>query len=122
LIEQLRAKEGSGAILFSPGKVRAALELQGQREQEKEQEEENREQRTQSGLYDGGGVVGHERSRRARGGVEWKVWKDMAVVYSGNMVRGYGQRQYQRFIEPDRDGKWPERCGWIVDTKGRSTR
>ena len=27
LIEQFRAEEGSGAILFSPGKVRAALEL-----------------------------------------------------------------------------------------------
>jgi hypothetical protein len=27
LIEQFRAEEGSGAILFSPSKVRAALEL-----------------------------------------------------------------------------------------------
>ena len=47
LIEQFRADEGSGAILFSPGKVRAALELQDQREKEKEQERENREQRVQ---------------------------------------------------------------------------
>lgn len=30
LMEQFRAEEGSGAILFSPGKVRAALELQEQ--------------------------------------------------------------------------------------------
>ena len=45
LMEQFRAEEGSGAILFSPGKVRAAFELQEQREQEKEQERENREQR-----------------------------------------------------------------------------
>jgi hypothetical protein len=34
LLEQFRAEEGSGAILFSPRKVRAALELQEQREQE----------------------------------------------------------------------------------------
>lgn len=47
LIEQLRADEGYGAILFSPSKVRAALELQDQREQEKEQERENKEQRAQ---------------------------------------------------------------------------
>lgn len=47
LIEQFRADEGSGAILFSPSKVRAALELQDQREQEKEQEREGREQRAQ---------------------------------------------------------------------------
>jgi len=47
LMEQFRAQEGSGAILFSPGKVRAALELQEQREQEKEQEKEDKEQRTQ---------------------------------------------------------------------------
>jgi hypothetical protein len=32
LIEQFRAEEGSRAILFSPKKVRAALELQTQRE------------------------------------------------------------------------------------------
>ncbi|KAF4547146.1 Hypothetical protein D9617_57g029040 [Elsinoe fawcettii] len=47
LIEQFRADEGSGAILFSPGKVRAAFELQDRREQEKEQEIQNREQRAQ---------------------------------------------------------------------------
>ena len=47
LIEQFRAEEGSGAILFSPGKVRAALDLQDQREHEKEQEKENREYRAQ---------------------------------------------------------------------------
>ncbi|KAF4547221.1 Hypothetical protein D9617_52g060420 [Elsinoe fawcettii] len=47
LIEHFRADEGSGAILFSPSKVRAALELQDRREQEKEQEIQNREQRAQ---------------------------------------------------------------------------
>lgn len=45
LIKQFRAKEGSGSILFSPSKVRAALELQDRREQEKEQEREDKEQR-----------------------------------------------------------------------------
>ncbi|KAJ9624462.1 hypothetical protein H2203_005197 [Taxawa tesnikishii (nom. ined.)] len=52
LIEQFRADEGSGAILFSPSKVRAALKLQDQREQEKEQERENREQRAQERAVD----------------------------------------------------------------------
>jgi hypothetical protein len=47
LIEQFRAEEGSGAILFSPGKVRAALELQEQREQEKEQDKEEKQIRAQ---------------------------------------------------------------------------
>ena len=47
LIEQFRAEEGSGSILFSPSKVRAALELQDRREQEKEQEREDKEQRAQ---------------------------------------------------------------------------
>lgn len=37
LIEQFRAQEGTGAILFSPQKVQAALELQEQREQDMEQ-------------------------------------------------------------------------------------
>jgi len=45
LIKQFRAEEGSGAILFSPGKARAALDLQDQREHQKEQEKENREYR-----------------------------------------------------------------------------
>jgi hypothetical protein len=47
LMEQFRAEEGSGAILFSPGKVRAALELQEQREQEKEQDKEEKQIRAQ---------------------------------------------------------------------------
>jgi len=47
LIEQFRAEEGSGSILFSPGKVRAALELQDRREQEKEREREEKVQRAQ---------------------------------------------------------------------------
>jgi hypothetical protein len=47
LIEQFRAEEGSGAILFSPGKVRAALKLQEQREQEKEQDKEEKQIRAQ---------------------------------------------------------------------------
>jgi hypothetical protein len=40
LIEQLRAEEGSGAILFIPKKVRAALELraEGARESTRESE------------------------------------------------------------------------------------
>jgi len=46
LMEQFRADEGSGAIIFSPGKVRAALELQEQREQEKEQDRQDKEART----------------------------------------------------------------------------
>ena len=47
LMEQFRAEEGSGAILFSPKKVRAALELQAQREQEKVQEKADKETRVQ---------------------------------------------------------------------------
>ena len=47
LMEQFRAEEGSGAILFSPKKVRAALELQEQREQERVQEKANKETRIQ---------------------------------------------------------------------------
>lgn len=47
LMEQFRAEEGSGAILFSPEKVRAALELQEQREQEKVQEKAEKETRAQ---------------------------------------------------------------------------
>jgi len=47
LMEQFRANEGSGAVLFSPSKVRAAFELQEQREQEREAEREDREQRAQ---------------------------------------------------------------------------
>jgi hypothetical protein len=47
LIEQFRAEEGSGSILFSPGKVKAALELQDRRVQEKEREREEKEQRAQ---------------------------------------------------------------------------
>jgi hypothetical protein len=42
LMEQFRAEEGSGAILFSPKKVRAALELQEQRKQEKVQRKRTR--------------------------------------------------------------------------------
>jgi hypothetical protein len=45
-MEQFGAEEGSGAIIFSPGKARAALELQEQREQEKEQERQDKEART----------------------------------------------------------------------------
>lgn len=47
LIKQFRAEQGSGSILFSPGKVEAALELQDQKEREKEQEREDKEQRAQ---------------------------------------------------------------------------
>jgi hypothetical protein len=47
LMEQFRAEEGSGAILFSPKKVRAALELQAQREQEKVQEKADKDTRVQ---------------------------------------------------------------------------
>ncbi|KAI7687865.1 hypothetical protein KC353_g20047, partial [Hortaea werneckii] len=47
LMEQFRADEGSGAILFSPGKVKAAFELQERREREKVQEKENKEIRAQ---------------------------------------------------------------------------
>jgi hypothetical protein len=46
LMEQFRAEEGSGAIIFSPGKVRAALELQERREREKEQDRQDKEART----------------------------------------------------------------------------
>jgi hypothetical protein len=46
LMEQLKADEGSWATIFSPGKVRAALELQEQREQEKEQDRQDKEART----------------------------------------------------------------------------
>jgi hypothetical protein len=42
LVEQFRAEEGSGSILFSPGKVKAALELQDRREQDKEQRAQER--------------------------------------------------------------------------------
>lgn len=41
LVEQSRSDESSGSILFSSSKVKAALELQDQREQEKEQERVN---------------------------------------------------------------------------------
>jgi hypothetical protein len=47
LMEQFRAEEDSGAILFSPGKVRAAFELQERRDQEKIQEREEKEMRAQ---------------------------------------------------------------------------
>ena len=47
LIEQFRAEQGSESILFSPGKVKAALELQDQKEREKEQEREDKEHRAQ---------------------------------------------------------------------------
>lgn len=47
LMEQFRADEGSGAILFSPGKVKAAFELQERREREKVQEKEKQEIRAQ---------------------------------------------------------------------------
>ena len=47
LMEQFRAQEGSGAILFSPGKVRAALELQEHRVQEKEQEKADKQTRAE---------------------------------------------------------------------------
>jgi hypothetical protein len=47
LMEQFRAEEGSGAILFSPKKVRAALELQAQREQEKLHEKADKDTRVQ---------------------------------------------------------------------------
>jgi hypothetical protein len=47
LMEQSKAEEGSGAILFSPKKVRAALELQEQREQEKVEEKADKETRVQ---------------------------------------------------------------------------
>ena len=47
LMEQFRAEEGSGAILFSPNKVRGALELQEQREQEQMQEKADKETRAQ---------------------------------------------------------------------------
>jgi hypothetical protein len=50
-MEQFRAEEGSEAILFSPKKVRAALELQAQREQEKVQEKANKE--TETSTIDG---------------------------------------------------------------------
>lgn len=46
-MEQFRAEEGSGAILFSPNKVRAALGLQEQRELEKAQEKAEKEIRAQ---------------------------------------------------------------------------
>ncbi|KAF4546991.1 Hypothetical protein D9617_75g011870 [Elsinoe fawcettii] len=47
LIEEFRAEEGSGAILFSPGKIRSILELQDRRQQHKEQEREQKGQRVQ---------------------------------------------------------------------------
>lgn len=47
LMEQFRAQEGSGAILFSPGKVRAALELQEHRVQEKEQEKADKQMKAE---------------------------------------------------------------------------
>lgn len=47
LMEQFRAEEGSGAILFSPNKVRGALELQRKREQEQMQEKADKETRAQ---------------------------------------------------------------------------
>ncbi|KAF4547062.1 Hypothetical protein D9617_62g044190 [Elsinoe fawcettii] len=45
LIEQFRVDEGFEAILFSPGKVKAALELQDKREQEFQGAKERREDR-----------------------------------------------------------------------------
>jgi hypothetical protein len=47
LMEQFRAEEGSGAILFSPNKVRAALELREQREREQMQEKVDKDTRAQ---------------------------------------------------------------------------
>jgi hypothetical protein len=47
LMDQFRAEEYSGAILFSPGKVRAAFELQERRDQEKIREREEKEMRAQ---------------------------------------------------------------------------
>lgn len=47
LMEQFRAQEGSGAILFSPGKVRAALELQEHRVREREQEKADKQMRAE---------------------------------------------------------------------------
>jgi hypothetical protein len=47
MMEQSRAEEGSGSILFSSGKVKAALELQDRREQGTEREREDKEQRAQ---------------------------------------------------------------------------
>lgn len=47
LMEQFRAEEGSGAIIFSPGKVRAALDLQERREQDKERDRQDKEARIQ---------------------------------------------------------------------------
>jgi hypothetical protein len=44
---KFRAQEGSGAILFSPGKVRAALELQEHRLQEKEQGKADKQARAE---------------------------------------------------------------------------
>jgi hypothetical protein len=47
LMEQFRAQEGSGAISFSPGKVRAALELQERRVQKKEQEKADKQMKAE---------------------------------------------------------------------------
>ncbi|KAF4547143.1 Hypothetical protein D9617_57g029010 [Elsinoe fawcettii] len=47
LIEEFRAEEGSGAILFSPGKIRSILELQDRWQQHKKQEREQKEHRAQ---------------------------------------------------------------------------
>ena len=45
LIEQFRADEGTGALLFSPSKVKAALELQEQKYQDEQQKQEAKAQR-----------------------------------------------------------------------------
>jgi hypothetical protein len=42
MIEHVRAEEGSRSIMLSPGKVKAALELQDRRNQEKEQGREKK--------------------------------------------------------------------------------
>ena len=47
LMEQFRAQEGSGTILFSPGKARAALDFQEHRVQEKEQEKADKQTRAE---------------------------------------------------------------------------
>jgi hypothetical protein len=64
LIEQLRAEEGSGAILFIPKKVRAALELRAEGAREGTRESEQRDQSSRNSLgEDSEAASGPEKAR-----------------------------------------------------------
>ena len=50
LIEEFRASKGSGAVLFSPSKLRKLLDLQTSRERVKEQEKVNKALKAQQAV------------------------------------------------------------------------